>query len=181
MQWASTHESLRALHLAGLADHVVDDVISNVPLRLVDRKGKCVADVRPSTKEFGWSRRNIFMQQNLERELRRGLGRFDGVHQLLGHDVVELATTESGADLHLTGPNGETRCVTARSSSAPTADAVRSAAGRGSEWRGDIHPHKWVVVDCKNDSVDAPYTALHCDPARPSRHRPSVGRQRPTG
>ncbi len=33
---------------------------------------------------------------------------------------------------------------------------------------GDTHPHKWVVVDCENDSVDAPFTALHCDPpARP--------------
>ncbi len=126
-------ESLRALQLAGLVDDVVDDVISNVPLRLFDRKGGCVADVRPSTKEFGWSRRNIFMQQNLEHELRRGLTRFEGgVHQLLGHDVVELATTNSGADLHLTGPDGRTRTVRARF--VIGADGGRSSV-RG--WAGD--------------------------------------------
>ena len=160
-------ESLRALQLAGLVDDVVDDVISNVPLRLFDRKGRCVADVRPSTKEFGWSRRNIFMQQNLERELRRGLSRFGGVHQLLGHDVVELTTTESGADLHLTDSDGETRLVQARF--VIGADGGRSSVRgwAGIRMEGDTHPHKWVVVDCENDSVDAPYTALHCDPARP--------------
>jgi 3-(3-hydroxy-phenyl)propionate hydroxylase len=32
---------------------------------------------------------------------------------------------------------------------------------------GSTHPRKWVVIDCANDPLDAPYTALHCDPRRP--------------
>lgn len=160
-------ESLRALQLAGLVDDVVDDVISNVPLRLFDRKGRCVADVRPSTKEFGWSRRNIFMQQNLERQLRRGLTRFDRVHPLLGHDVVAMSQTDAGSDLQLTGPDGESRCV--RAQFVIGADGGRSSVRgwAGIRMEGDTHPHKWVVIDCENDSANAPYTALHCDPARP--------------
>jgi 3-(3-hydroxy-phenyl)propionate hydroxylase len=160
-------ESLRAMQLAGLADDVVVDTIANVPLRLFDRKGRCVADVRPSTKEFGWSRRNIFMQQNLERELRRGLSRFGHVHRLFGHDVVGLTQTAAGADLQLAGPNGESHCV--RAMFVIGADGGRSSVRGwiGARMDGDTHPRKWVVVDCENDTVNAPYTALHCDPDRP--------------
>ena len=160
-------ESLRAMQLAGLADDVAVDTIANVPLRLFDRKGRCVADVRPSTKEFGWSRRNIFMQQSLERELRRGLSRFGHVHQLLGHDVIGLTQTAAGADLRLMGPDGESHCV--RAMFVIGADGGRSSVRGwiGARMEGDTHPRKWVVIDCDNDTVDAPYTALHCDPDRP--------------
>ena len=30
------------------------------------------------------------------------------------------------------------------------------------------HAIKWLVVDVKNAEVDAPYTALNCDPRRPN-------------
>ena len=160
-------ESLRALQLAGLAEDVMIDTIANVPLRLFDRKGRCVADVRPSTREFGWSRRNIFLQQNLERELRRGLTRFERVHLLLGHDVVGLTQSATGAALQLTGPEGESHCVSAKF--VIGADGGRSSVRDwiGVRMEGDTHPHKWVVIDCDDDSVDAPYTALHCEPDRP--------------
>jgi 3-(3-hydroxy-phenyl)propionate hydroxylase len=160
-------ESLRAMQLAGLADAVVVDTIANVPLRLFDRKGRCVADVRPSTKEFGWSRRNIFMQQNLERELRHGLSRFEHVAQFLGHDVVELTQTAGGTDLQLVGPDGESHYV--RAMFVVGADGGRSSVRDwiGATMEGDTHARKWVVIDCENDSVNAPYTALHCEPDRP--------------
>ncbi len=32
---------------------------------------------------------------------------------------------------------------------------------------GATHARKWVVIECDNDPLDAPYTALHCVPARP--------------
>ena len=160
-------ESLRAMQLAGLADDVAVDTIANVPLRLFDRKGRCVADIRPSTKEFGWSRRNIFMQQNLERELRDGLTRFEHVQKFLGHDVVGLTQTAARADLQLVGPDGQSHCV-----QAPFvigADGGRSSVRDwvGARMEGDTHPRKWVVIDCETDSVNAPYTALHCEPNRP--------------
>jgi 3-(3-hydroxy-phenyl)propionate hydroxylase len=160
-------ESLRAMQLTGLADDVIVDTIANVPLRLFDRKGRCVADVRPSTKEFGWSRRNIFMQQNLERALRRGLTRFEPVRPLFGHEVTGLTQTSAGSELSLVGPDGESHTVQAKF--VVGADGGRSSVRDwvGVRMIGDTHPHKWVVIDCDNDSVDAPYTALHCEPHRP--------------
>ncbi|TGD88038.1 bifunctional 3-(3-hydroxy-phenyl)propionate/3-hydroxycinnamic acid hydroxylase [Mycolicibacterium sp. CH28] len=160
-------ESLRAIQLVGLADDVMADAIANVPLRLFDRNGRCLADIRPSTREFGWSRRNIFMQQNLEHTLRQGLARFTGIQLLLGHDVVALTPTDAGADLHVASPDGELLCVRARF--VVGADGGRSSVRgwSGIPMEGDTHPRKWVVIDCENDCVDAPYTALHCEPDRP--------------
>jgi 3-(3-hydroxy-phenyl)propionate hydroxylase len=37
----------------------------------------------------------------------------------------------------------------------------------GIRLEGTTHPRRWVVIDCANDPLDAPYTALHCDPRRP--------------
>jgi 3-(3-hydroxy-phenyl)propionate hydroxylase len=160
-------ESLRTMQLVGLADDLLIDMIQNVPLRLFDRKGRCVADIRPSTREFGWSRRNIFMQQNCERVLRKGLTRFEQVQVLLGYEVVGIAQTDDGVEVH--GVSEDGRDVTIRAKFVVGADGGRSSVRGliGARLEGDTHERKWVVIDCDNDAVDAPYTALHCEPPRP--------------
>lgn len=160
-------ESLRAMQLVGLADDLLIDMIQNVPLRLFDRKGRCVADIRPSTREFGWSRRNIFMQQNCERILRKGLARFERVQLILGCEVVGLTQTDDAVELHAIGEAGND--ITVRAKFVVGADGGRSSVRDliGARLEGDTHDRKWVVIDCDNDTVDAPYTALHCEPDRP--------------
>jgi 3-(3-hydroxy-phenyl)propionate hydroxylase len=160
-------ESLRAMQLVGLTDNLLTDMIQNVPLRLFDRKRRCVADIRPSTREFGWSRRNIFMQQNCERVLRKGLSRFEQVQMLLGYEVVGLLQTDDEVEVHAVGEDG--RDIRIRAQFVVGADGGRSSVRDliGARLEGDTHERKWVVIDCDNDTVDAPYTALHCEPDRP--------------
>ncbi|MEO5663628.1 MAG: FAD-dependent monooxygenase, partial [Nocardioides sp.] len=83
-------EGLRTLQTAGLADAVVADAIQNVPLKFFDARGRCFADVRPSSREFGWYRRNVFTQPLAEKALRAGLERFPHVRTLLGHELIEM-------------------------------------------------------------------------------------------
>ena len=160
-------ESLRAMQLVGLSHDLLEDMIQNVPLRLFDRKGRCVANIRPTTREFGWSRRNIFMQQNCERVLRKGLTRFDCVALHLGYEVVGLAQRDDHVDVNALGADGSD--VTIQAQFVVGADGGRSSVRDliGARLEGDTHERKWVVVDCDNDTVDAPYTALHCEPERP--------------
>lgn len=160
-------ESLRAMQLVGLTDDLLIDMIQNVPLRLFDRKGRCVANIRPSTREFGWSRRNIFMQQNCERVLRKGLTRFPQVGLHLGYEVVGLTQTADHVEVHTRGEDGGD--VVIRAKFVVGADGGRSSVRDliGAHLEGDTHERRWVVVDCDNDTVDAPYTALHCEPDRP--------------
>lgn len=160
-------ESLRVMQSVDLADDQLADMIQNVPLRFFDRRGRCVADVRPSTREFGWSRRNIFMQQNSERVLRDGLARFPDVRMLLGHRVHGLRQTPQGCTVEVHDPGGRELLVDAEY--VIGADGGRSTVREllGIPLDGRTEPRKWVVIDCENDPFDAAYTALHGEPRRP--------------
>ncbi|GAQ59788.1 bifunctional 3-(3-hydroxy-phenyl)propionate/3-hydroxycinnamic acid hydroxylase [Streptomyces scabiei] len=160
-------ECLRSFQGIGLAEEMLGDMIQNVPLKMFAANGHCLADIRPDTREFGWPRRNIFMQQLAERTLRAGLGRHPHVRLLLGHELRRVEQDGAEARLHVTGPEGSP--VRVRAEYVVAADGGRSTVREqlGIPLSGDTHPRKWVVVECDNDPLDAPYTGLHGDPRRP--------------
>ncbi|HZR50550.1 MAG TPA: bifunctional 3-(3-hydroxy-phenyl)propionate/3-hydroxycinnamic acid hydroxylase [Streptosporangiaceae bacterium] len=156
-------ESVRVLQTAGLAAEVMADAIQNVPLKFFDASGRCFASVQPTVREFGWYKRNIFLQPLAEAALRRGLGRFPHVQTWFGTEVTGLDQDEDGVTLHLAGRDP------VRAKYVIAADGGRSGIRRqlGISLDGDTQPRQWVVVDCAADPVDAPWTGLHCDPRRP--------------
>jgi 3-(3-hydroxy-phenyl)propionate hydroxylase len=160
-------ECLRSMQGIGLHEEILRELVQNVPLRFFDRKGRCFADIRPSTKEFGWYRRNIFMQPTLEQTLRAGLGRYPHVRLLTGHEVVGLTQDPDGVTLDVRAEDGSP--LTVRAEYVVAADGGRSPVREllGIPLEGQTHPRKWVVIDADNDPVDAPFTGLHCDPRRP--------------
>lgn len=160
-------ESLRSFQAIGLAEEIIRSVIQNVPLRLFDSKRRCFADIRPSTREFGWFRRNVFMQPIAEECLRHGLDRFPDVEFLPGHEVVALED------------HGDSVTVSAKTLAGDdvqfTAQFVVGADGGRSSVRhmldvslsGETHADKWLVFDAESDPLDAPFTGLYCHPWRP--------------
>lgn len=159
-------ETLRTLQGVGLADQILGSVIQNAPLRLIDAAGRGLADVRPTSRELGWHRRNIFMQPTAEALLRGGLKRFPHVRVSLGTELLELRQDDDGVILLLDGRDGRREV---RADYVIAADGGRSTVRDrlGIRLEGTTHPRRWVVIDCANDPLDAPYTALHCDPRRP--------------
>jgi 3-(3-hydroxy-phenyl)propionate hydroxylase len=160
-------ESVRTFQAVGLADEIMSEAIQNVPLKFFDASGRCFADVRPSAREFGWFKRNIFMQPLAEATLRRGLERFPQVQVMLGTELVDIEQDQDRVVLQLSNAHGERWVVHADYVIA--ADGGRSPirAKLGIALEGSTHARKWVVIDCANDPLDAPYTGLHCDPRRP--------------
>jgi 3-(3-hydroxy-phenyl)propionate hydroxylase len=160
-------ETLRTFQTIGLVDDILAGCVQNVPLRFFDAAGRCLADIRPTTREHGWYRRNIFMQPAAEAILRRGLDRHAHVRLMLGTELHRLRQDPDGATLSLIDEHGRRHEV--RADYVIAADGGRSPVrGRlGIPLEGSTHPRKWVVIDCANDPLDAPYTALHCDPRRP--------------
>lgn len=161
-------EALRLFQAAGLAEPLLRDMIQNVPLRMFRADGKCFAHIRPATREFGWWRRNIFMQQLAEKTLREGLARYPHVSLRLGEEVVALAQDDHSVTLQVRDGGGATYalaadyCIAADGGRSPVRDML------GVKLAGRTHAIKWVVVDVRNADVDAPYTALNCDPRRPN-------------
>lgn len=160
-------EALRTLQAVDLADALLPSVIQNVPLKFFDAAGHCLADIRPGTRAYGWYRRNIFTQPAAEAVLREGLTRYPHVRMLLGAEVRELDQDPDGVTLLVADPDGGHREI--RADHVVAADGGRSLVRRslGIPFDGTTHARKWVVIDCANDPLDAPYTALHCDPRRP--------------
>jgi 3-(3-hydroxy-phenyl)propionate hydroxylase len=161
-------EALRLFQTVSLAEPLLADMIPNVPLRMFRADGRCFADIRASTREFGWWRRNIFMQQIAEKTLRRGLERYPGVELRLGEEVTGLAQDEGGVTLQVRDAAGQTYslrcgyCVAADGGRSPMREML------GVKLLGKTHSIKWLVVDVRNAPLDAPYTALNCDPRRPN-------------
>jgi 3-(3-hydroxy-phenyl)propionate hydroxylase len=161
-------EALRTFQAAGLADDMLRDMIQNVPMRMYTARKECFAEILPSTREYGWFRRNLFSQPLGEVTLRRGLARFPHVELRLGLELVAMEQDDSGVTATLRDAEGRTSEV--RAAYLVACDGARSTVREGIlglPFEGKTHPAKWVVIECDQDPLDAPYTALHCEPARP--------------
>jgi len=161
-------EAMRTFQAAGLAEAMLRDMIQNVPMRMYGARKQCFAEILPATREFGWYRRNLFSQPLGEQALRAGLARFAHVALELGTELVAVEQDGAGVAATLRAADGSERTV--RAAYLLAADGGRSTVREQLlklPFGGQTHAHKWVVIECDRDPLDAPYTALHCEPARP--------------
>lgn len=160
-------EALRVLQTTGVTDEVVKDMIHNVPLRYFNAAGVCFAEVKPTMADFGWPMRNIFMQQIFEKTMRESLTKHSHVELRSSHEMINLTQSDQDVTIDVKDQNGETYQIKAKYLIG--ADGGRSGVRKkvGIQLEGLTHPRKWIVVDAANDTLDAPYTALHADPSRP--------------
>ncbi len=106
-------EAMRTFQAAGVAQALLKDMIQNVPMRMYSARKECFAEILPSTREFGWCRRNLFSQPLGERALRAGLQRFPHVGLELGTELTALAQDAQGVDATLREAGGAERRVRA--------------------------------------------------------------------
>lgn len=160
-------EAMRTFQAAGVADALLKDVIQNVPMRMYSARKQCFAEFLPSTREFGWYRRNLFSQPLGEQAMREGLRRHPHVRLETGVELTGLSQDADGVTVTLQALDGSQRQVRAQYLIA--ADGARSTVRELLQvpYLGKTHPAKWVVIECDQDPLDAPYTALHCEPERP--------------
>ncbi len=160
-------ESLRTVQAIGLVEQVLPHTTPWHAMRFLTPKGRCFADIQPTTDEFGWSRRNAFIQPQVDAVLHRGLARFANVRTLFSRDVVEFQQDEQGVSLRMNGPEGRQETVRARYLVA--CDGGNSLIRRSLDiaFEGKTAPNQWIVIDIANDPLGTPNVYLCCDPVRP--------------
>lgn len=160
-------ESLRTFQAVGLADNVLPHTTPWHAMRFLTPKGRCFADIQPKTDEFGWSRRNAFIQPLADRVLFEGLARFANVKVLFSRELEGFEQSDSGVALTL--KNSEGRGERLQANYLIGCDGGNSLVRRSLDisFEGKTAPNQWIVVDIANDPLATPHVYLCCDPVRP--------------
>ena len=159
-------ECLRSFQAIGLADAVAAHTIPGQKMRFLTMTGKTFALIDPLTREFGWPRRNSFIQPMIDAILFDGLKRFDCVQVAFGTELQSFQEEGERIRLHVKSTAG-TRTLHAKW--LVGCDGGRSIVRKslGIEFDGITDATRWVVIDLRNDPVGLPDSYLHCVPSRP--------------
>ncbi|NIE68050.1 bifunctional 3-(3-hydroxy-phenyl)propionate/3-hydroxycinnamic acid hydroxylase [Burkholderia sp. Ax-1719] len=160
-------EALRVFQSIGLADALLPHTTPDHWMRFVTKDGHCFASIEPRTDEFGWPRRNAFIQPLADRVLYEGLARFEHVDVLLGTSVNGFVQDAQGVSIDVTDASGERRTI--RAAYLVGADGGNSFVRRALNvpFEGRTKPNQWIVVDVRNDPIGSPHIYMHCDHERP--------------
>ena len=160
-------ESLRAMQAVGLVDKVLPHTTPWHAMRFMTPKGRCFADIQPMTDEFGWSRRNAFIQPQVDGVLYEGLSRFPHVRCLFSREVEAFSQNSDNVTLNLKGSAGEHETVRADWLVACDGGASLIRRTLNIPFEGKTAPNQWIVIDIANDPLATPHVYLCCDPVRP--------------
>lgn len=160
-------ESLRAMQAVGLVNDVLPHTTPWHAMRFLTPKGRCFADIQPMTDEFGWSRRNAFIQPQVDAVMYHGLQRFPQVRCLFSREVEAFSQNGDSVTLNLKGPDGERETVRADWLVACDGGASFIRRTLNIPFEGKTAPNQWIVIDIANDPLATPHVYLCCDPVRP--------------
>jgi 3-(3-hydroxy-phenyl)propionate hydroxylase len=160
-------ESLRTMQGIGLVDAVIKNVALDYGSHYLTPGGKRFATVEPSTREYGFPRRNAFTQPKLEATLREGLGRFEMVTALFEYSCDMIEECEDGVLACLSGV-GDAR-VDIKARYLVGCDGARSVIRKhiGSTLSGSTYDQRWLIVDLASTRERLRQTRVVCNPARP--------------
>ncbi len=160
-------EALRTIQSVGLIDEVLPHTTPYHAMRFLTPKGRCFADIQPMTDEFGWSRRNAFIQPQVDAVLHRGLQRFDNVQVLFSRDVQQFEQDDQGVTIFADKADGSHETI--RADYMIACDGGNSYVRRTLDiaFDGKTAPNQWIVVDIANDPLATPNIYLCADPVRP--------------
>lgn len=155
-------EALRVMQTADIVDDVLPHTIPDQKIYMINGDRLILSEVNPTTREFGWPRRNGFVQPLVDRVLLEGLARFPSVTVRLGAEVTDLVEDGDGVIATLAG--GE--MLRARWVVAAEGGASPTRKRLGIAFDGETRPSDGLVIDVANDPVGTPHAVFGGDPKR---------------
>jgi 3-(3-hydroxy-phenyl)propionate hydroxylase len=160
-------EALRTIQSLGLVEQVLPHTTPNHAMRFLTPKGRCFADIQPLTREFGFSRRNAFIQPQVDNVLLQGLKQYPHTQVLFSRQLTEFSQNAEAVTLKMQNKEGQAEVVKAQYLIACDGgnSVVRRTLNIGFD--GKTAPNQWIVIDIENDPLATPHIYLCCDPVRP--------------
>lgn len=160
-------EALRTMQSVGLVERVLPHTTPWHAMRFLTPKGRCFADIQPMTDEFGWSRRNAFIQPQVDAVMLEGLSRFPNVRCLFSRELEAFSQRNGEVTLNLKAPDDQRETVKAQWLVACDGGGSNVRRSLNVPFEGKTAPNQWIVVDIANDPLSTPHVYLCCDPVRP--------------
>ena len=155
-------EGCRSIDMAGLGAELKSILKTSEGSRYLNEDGQIVGEVGPGPVEFGWPKRNIFHQPQLEALLTNGLKRFPKVHFERATELTNFHQNSEEVIAKISGYEVHCQILIA-------ADGARSQTREllGVKFPGEAYPQDWVVLDLHEDRDQEPVSKFFCDPKRP--------------
>jgi len=160
-------ESMRTIQAIGLDKAVEKIVARGYGSRYLSPGGDLFLTVEPTSRDYGFDKRNAFQQPELEALLRDGLSRFPNVIQLFGWDMQSFSQDDRGVQVELVNASGAGRTVTAGYMAAADGGRSPTRSKLGISLVGSTFAERWLIVDLVRTENRFRHTQVHCDPARP--------------
>ena len=159
-------ETLRTFQNAGLVEAVLPHTVPQQLLVFVDARQRDLARLAPPTAEFGWPRRNGFVQPLADQVLLDGLARFASVDISWSSRVSAFSQDAEGVSLTVDAPDGQ-RTVRARYVVGADGGSSTTRKALGVPFDGTSAVAHWFVIDMRNDPLGRPGAYVCADPRRP--------------
>ncbi|MGB0634895.1 MAG: bifunctional 3-(3-hydroxy-phenyl)propionate/3-hydroxycinnamic acid hydroxylase [Paracoccaceae bacterium] len=159
-------ESMRALQSAGLSNEVLKIVTRGYGSIYKGPNGKAFSEVKPTSKEFGFDKRNAFEQPKLEALLRRGLDRFNSVTPFFRTTLTGFKRKSGNVSVFLKPEEGEEYVIDTKYMIG--CDGGQSKVRKDLEINmlGSTFKEPWLIVDLKTTKNKGFHTEVLCDPKR---------------
>lgn len=160
-------ESLRTLQATGMLPEVLPNVVQGYGVHYYSWTNQLFAKIEPSSREYGYPKRNAFRQQLLVQALSEGMARQGRVSLRYGHELISLEQHPdhvSATVMH----EGQTQTFTAPWLVA--CDGGRSTVREllGIALEGSTYKEKWLIADLIGRASPFRHTRTYCDPQRPA-------------
>lgn len=167
-------ESMRTMQALGLAERVGATIASGYGSRYFGPDGREFARVEPTSREYGFDKRNAFEQPVLERLLREGVRRYPCVDMRFGHELSSFAEHDDGVRAIASGSDGP---FDIRARYLVGCDGARSAVRKslGVALVGSTFKERWLIVDLGATANRLRHTEVFCRPARAAISLPGPG------
>ncbi|WP_433875205.1 bifunctional 3-(3-hydroxy-phenyl)propionate/3-hydroxycinnamic acid hydroxylase [Sinomonas atrocyanea] len=159
-------EAMRVMQGIGLVEKVLPHTVPDQQIRMVNGRGKVIGVIDPTTRVFGWPRRNGFVQPLVDRVLLDGLDRFANVRVQFDTRMTELRQDGEGVTVQYSAPGGQERAVRAKWVVAADGGSSGTRKALGISFEGETRKTPGLVIDVANDPIGTPHAVFGGDPKR---------------
>lgn len=175
-------ESLRTVQTIGVVDEVLSHLVLGYGSDYFSPRGSRFLQVRPTTKEYGYPKRNAFRQPLFERQLREYFcahaSERTRSETCFSTELIDFRGEQDLVRLTVCSADGSMREISAQYVAA--CDGGRSFVRErlGIQLSGSTFRERWLILDLEETRDPTRDTKVFCDPARPCLSLPGPDRTR---